>query len=100
MRLFVLLFLAATAFAAADPEIEILLAQVRAHARDAGEQLFPGYGTAPFGLLLELDGREVLLCHKPVKGFTPGEIDTATGCTRQLRAGQHFSGKLLAAMPA
>src|SRR5205823_1624358 len=71
-----------------------------AHARDAGEQLFPGYGTAPFGLLLERDGRELLLCHKPVKGFTPGETDAATGCTTQMRTGQHFSDKLLAAMPA
>lgn len=79
--------------------IEAELASVRQEARTAGEALWPGYGNAPFGLLLVEPERETLLCQSPPAGFTADGRDEATGCERHVRPRSGLPEGLLAAMP-
>ncbi len=100
-------FSLATLFAAialqAAPAAEPLtaeLAAAQAVARSEGERLWPGYGRAPFGMLLVREGRELLLCHPSVPaGFSPAGLDAATGCHGAARPRSTLPANLLAAMP-
>jgi hypothetical protein len=83
-----------------EASLEASLATAQAHAREAGDRLFAGYSRAPFGILLEADGKETLLCHGRVDGFVATGTDEHTGCPRQTQDKQHFPENLLAAMPA
>ena len=76
------------------------LARLRQVARDGGEALWPGYGSAPFGFLLIEPGGETLLCHPAAPpGFTAAGRDEATGCDRLVRPRSTLPGNWLAAMP-
>lgn len=76
------------------------LAQVRSFAKLQGEQLWPGYGAAPFDLLLIGRDSETLLCRDEVpKGFMSDGRDPATGCARSIRPKSALPAGLLAAMP-
>ena len=87
------------AFAGPSDDVPSLLAGVRDHSRTAGDRLWPGYGTAPFGLLLvEADG-ERLFCQPQPDGFTAREPDAATGCDVSQRARSQMPDNLLSAMP-
>ncbi|MGN6512429.1 MAG: hypothetical protein ACTHKZ_02485 [Lysobacteraceae bacterium] len=95
---------AATAGDAPGPPIDPALARAIRAAHDEaqaiGADVWPGYGAAPFGMLVTLPGREVLLCHRaPAQGFSPQPADAITGCDVQARASV-FPTHLLAAMPA
>ncbi|UPG84618.1 hypothetical protein L2Y94_14950 [Luteibacter aegosomatis] len=69
-------------------------------AAQSGERIWPGYGTAPFGMLLIADGRETLLCQPhPPESFKLIGPDPATGCERYERARSSLPDRLLAAMP-
>lgn len=82
-----------------DTEIPELLASAQAHARTAGELLWPGYGSAPFGMLLIDADSEWLYCQSAPAGFVVGTQDPATGCTVASRARTRLPDSLLAAMP-
>jgi hypothetical protein len=76
------------------------LAAAQAAARTEGERLWPGYGAAPFGMLLVRGDRELLLCHPSVPaGFRPAGLDAATGCHGFTRPRSSLAPNLLAAMP-
>jgi hypothetical protein len=86
----------ATALGALGPE----LAQIRTVARNGGEALWTGYGSAPFGFLLIEPGGETLLCHPSAPpGFAAAGRDRATGCDRRVRPRGNLPGTWLAAMP-
>jgi len=83
-----------------DPaEVAESLAEARAFAAAAGDRLWPGYGTAPFGILLIEGDRETLFCQAPPSGFTSAGTDTATGCEMAHRPPSGLPDNLLAAMP-
>lgn len=83
----------------ADADLFKSIAAVRSHVRSHGGQTWPGYDKAPFGLLLTLDGKEMLLCHaSPADGFSPLPAEAITGCDAQQR-GNVFPKNFLAAMP-
>jgi hypothetical protein len=100
-------FLLAHLFAAlalqAAPAMDSLtgeLAAAQAVARTEGERLWPGFGAAPFGMLLVRENRELLLCHPSVPaGFGPAGLDPATGCHGFTRPRSTLAANLLAAMP-
>ena len=76
------------------------LASAQAIARAEGERLWPGYGEAPFGMLLVRGDREILLCHPTVPaGFTAAGTDSATGCPAFTRPRSALPPNLLAALP-
>lgn len=76
------------------------LAAARTFASAAGEDLWPGYGAAPFGLLLVESARETLLCRAGgAEGFVAEGVEPATGCPRFGRPPSGLPGNLLAAMP-
>lgn len=73
---------------------------MRDYARGPGEALWPGYGDAPFSVLLIEPQGETLLCHPRLpQGFTAAGPEPITGCPRAIRARSGFGGNLLAAMP-
>ena len=76
------------------------LAMLQGIARGPGEALWPGFGTAPFGMLvIERDG-ETLICHPSLPtGFATPSRDAATGCDRSMRPRGNLPDSLLAAMP-
>lgn len=91
--------LAVQAAPAADP-LTAELAAAQAVARTEGERLWPGYGAAPFGMLLVRENRELLLCHPSVPaGFSPAGMDETTGCHGFTRPRSSLAPNLLAAMP-
>jgi len=91
--------LAVQAAPAPDP-LTAELAAAQAVARTEGERLWPGYGAAPFGMLLVRDNRELLLCHPSVPaGFSPAGMDAATGCHGFTRPRSSLASNLRAAMP-
>ena len=76
------------------------LAQARLFARQVDDLIWPGFGSAPFGLLLVEAERETLLCHPTApEGFAAEATDAATGCPRWTRARSGLPDSLLAAMP-
>jgi hypothetical protein len=76
------------------------LAEIRAFAASAGDRLWPGYGTAPFGFLLLEPKEEILLCRDaPPVGFVARGREPATGCAKFARPRTGLPGTLLAAMP-
>ena len=91
--------LTASSLPAATP-IARDLAATQSLARGAGERLWPGYGGAPFGMLLVTENAETLYCQKnPPKDFALDGRDAATGCARWTRARGNMPDNLLAAMP-
>jgi hypothetical protein len=96
------LAIAAAAFQApadADP-LSAELVAARRLAASEGERLWPGLGTAPFGVLLVRPEGETLLCQPSLpQGFIAAGQDAATGCTRATRPRSALPGNLLAAMP-
>lgn len=83
-----------------DPALARSIRFAHDEARTIGQQVWPDYASAPFGMLLTLPDQEVLLCHHAdVAGFTAQPADPVTGCDVQTRAGV-FPKNLLAAMPA
>lgn len=76
------------------------LAEARAFAKGAGDELWPGYGSAPFGLLLIGPARETLFCQpgNPI-GFQHDGQDPFTGCSLLTRPRSGLPDNLLAAMP-
>jgi hypothetical protein len=92
--------IAASTLAAPAEPIGAELSALRDIARSQGEALWPGFGSAPFGLLLVHGEREVLLCHPSMPaGFSPDGADAATGCDRFVRPRSGLPDALLAAMP-
>lgn len=86
--------------AAAAPIDTRPVAATRAFAATGGERLWPGYGSAPFELLLVDGDREILLCEATERaGFTRSANDPATGCPTAWRARTGLPDNLLAAMP-
>ena len=88
---------------APDPLAELgpSLARARDFVRHHGDELWPGYATAPFGFLLLGSKREVLLCERArPPGFTDAGTDPATGCRAYWRSRGDLPANLLAAMPA
>jgi hypothetical protein len=81
------------------------LAQVRIFAKQQGDALWPGYGEAPFGMLLLTSQRELLLCQPAgdrwpsAAPFVDVGIDRATGCAVQERPRTQLPDRLLAAFP-
>lgn len=91
--------LTASTLPAATP-IACDLAATQSLARGAGERLWRGYGSAPFGMLLVTEDAETLYCQKsPPKDLAFGGRDAATGCERWTRARGNMPDNLLAAMP-
>lgn len=86
--------------ATAQPAASIipLVADARDMAVSTGEQLWPGYGSAPFGLLLVEDASETLLCQHAT-GFEPIGTDPATGCEVSRRLPSGLPTGVMAAMP-
>lgn len=69
-------------------------------ARTAGDALWPGYGEAPFGLLIVTAGGETLACESRLPpGFVPGPREPLTGCSTASRPRSGLPTNLLAAMP-
>jgi len=99
----VLMLVAAASQAAVPPrppEWSAELAAMQALARRQGEALWPGFGTAPFGLLMLEPGGETLICHPVIPaGFAAPRRDAATGCERAIRPRGSLPDGLLAAMP-
>ena len=82
------------------PNVGAAIAKVRRFASSAGETLWHGYGTAPFGFLLVAGDKEQLLCQSPAPdGFTADGKDPASGCVRYVRPRSKLPDDLLAAMP-
>lgn len=70
---------------------------LRRFAQSSGDQLWPGYGSAPFGVLLVLPSQEVLLCqNESPAGFV--RSDAIAGCDRSVRPRSNLPDNLLAAM--
>lgn len=86
---------------AASPEpLGPELAALRTFASAQGERIWPGFGTAPFGMLLLREQQEILLCQPTLPaGFTADGRDAATGCARAVRPRSRFGAGMLAAMP-
>lgn len=81
------------------PSLLLAIKDAKDQARSFGSSIWPGYETAPFGLLATLEGREVLFCHGSlVAGFTALPPDPDTRCDLQERPNV-FPRNLLAAMP-
>jgi hypothetical protein len=105
MRLISALVLVSAAAAASPPPaanwtVGAEVAHVRKFASVAGDQLWPGYGKAPFGFLLIGAKEEQLLCQSPAPaGFTADGTDPATGCVRYVRPRSDLPDGLLAALP-
>ena len=81
---------------AADPfgDVGQTLTQVRSFAREDGDALWPGYGEAPFGILLLMPSKEVLLCQsgdlwKSAAPFLDAGVDAGTGCSVKERPRLH-----------
>lgn len=76
------------------------IAEAHAFASGPGEAAWPGYGAAPFSLLVIEPDRERLLCHPSVpSGFEPMARDAATDCETWSRPRSAFPDTLLSAMP-
>ena len=76
------------------------LAMLQEMARGPGETLWPGFGAAPFGMLVIERGGETLICQPSMPaGFGTPSRDAATGCDRALRPRGSLPDSLLAAMP-
>lgn len=83
--------------AVSDPWTAI--AEVRAFATEAGDAIWPGYGTAPFGILLIEAEQETLACQAAPDGFKAQGRMPTTGCEHFTRAVGRLPASLLAAMP-
>ncbi|MGY0633796.1 hypothetical protein [Luteimonas sp. A478] len=71
----------------------------RDESRSVGSRVWPNFESAPFGLLVTLEDREVLFCHGSiVNGFNEVPDDPVTECDLQERDSV-FPKNLLAAMP-
>lgn len=76
------------------------LASARAFANGPAGRVWSGYGKAPFGFLLVLGDRELLICHPTIpSGFAEAGREPATRCPVLSGPKSWRSGKLLAAMP-
>ena len=92
------LLASAAAPAAADTGQE--LKTLFSLAETPGEQLWPGFGKAPFGFLILEADREVLLCRPTApNGFQADGTDRATGCPRFVGPRGKLPASMLAAMP-
>ncbi len=102
LRFSILLSAAAVAAtpASAAPDVGTSIAQVRAFAKSIGDELWPGYGTAPFEFLLVGSDKEELFCRGSApEGFKADGIDSASGCVRYVRSRTDLPDNLLAALP-
>lgn len=98
---------AAALFAAPVPlpaqtpsDLTTRVAEARAFATGPGEAVWPGYGAAPFSLLITEPERELLLCRPSApSGFEPVDPDAATGCEAYSRPRSDLPDTLLSAMP-
>jgi len=75
------------------------VAAARAFARETGDRVWPGYGEAPFGMLVTGEQRETLLCQPAPEGFEDEGVEPVTGCARAGRPRGELPGNLLAALP-
>jgi len=83
--------------AASEPWAAI--AEVRDFATETGDDLWPGYGTAPFGILLIEAEKETLACQVAPNGFEAQGRMPTTGCEYFTRERGALPANLLAAMP-
>ncbi len=96
--LFALVALAAAQRPAAG--VSEKLAQAQSFAKHSGDELWAGFGEAPFGFLLVDGDIETLMCRADVpKGFSPAGSDPATGCKQYTRPRSGLPDNLLAALP-
>ncbi len=81
-------------------DLEAAIGRVRVFAVGVGEELWPGYGTAPFDILMLDADQEILLCRTPAPdGFAPAGRSDGAGCDRHRRPRGSLPAGLLAAMP-
>src|SRR5690349_4033733 len=100
LTVFIAAALAATAASAEPVDVSRRLAEVRAFSINTADEVWPGFGSAPFGLLLIDGDRESLLCHVTLpQGFQAAGRDAKTGCTLSSRPRSGFPDTLLSAMP-
>jgi hypothetical protein len=100
LRLAFLILAAASSSATAPPDAGRSIAEVRSFAQTTGNQLWPGYGSAPFEFLLVAGNEEQLFCRKLAPpGFTADGTDPASGCKRYERPRSGLPDNLLAALP-
>jgi hypothetical protein len=91
---------AALAAPAAAPDVGQSIAQVRNFAESTGDELWRGYGSAPFEFLLVAGDKEELFCRAAApEGFKADGTDSASGCARYVRPRSGLPDKLLAALP-
>lgn len=86
------------ALAQSSLPIAPLVAEAGRLASSTGESLWPGYGSAPFGLLLVEADAETLVC-QDAAGFETIGTDPALNCRVSRRAPSGLPTNLLAAMP-
>jgi len=81
-------------------EILTRVAAAQRFASEVGDTIWPGYGDAPFGVLLLEQDREVLACRSsPPSQFSPLGVDPATRCETFSRARSGMPETIEAAMP-
>jgi len=77
------------------------LQQAQGIVRKSGDQIWQGYGTAPFGFLFVGSDHEVLLCDVRLpEGFVRLKPNRLTGCSQALGPQSWRKPSFLAAMPA
>lgn len=76
------------------------LAETRAFVAASGDSIWPGYATAPFGIVLVEPDREVLLCDERLPdGFSAAGQEALTGCPMALGPSSWRTPQLQSAMP-
>lgn len=77
------------------------LSAIRSHVRQSGARYWPGYDSAPFGILLVDREGELLLCDERIPaGFSALPAEPSTGCNLAAGPPTWRRPELLAAMPA
>lgn len=106
MKLFVLFFLTVHLLAASDVvfgreyDPRELILEARKLAQSYGDQVWPGYSDAPFGVLLVDGDTERIFCHQwPLDGFLPASEDEILRCSTAARPAT-FPPGILASFPA
>lgn len=96
----ILLAMPAPLAAETQDDLTSRIAAVQAFARGSSEEIWHGYGSAPFSVLIVDAERETLLCRpSPPEGFTVLARDRTTGCETAARPRSGLPDTLLAAMP-
>lgn len=100
LKSFALLLAVMTVLSSPSASVRHDIATMREVAETAGDAIWPGYGAAPFGVMLITEHEETLLCEDRLpQGFDGGSRDPTTGCDSATRPRSGLPDNLLAAMP-